>query len=81
MVSIFSKQFFQISLLSVLGSYCEPNAGWIDNLFGPTGMIFAIGKGVQRLGKVQATAKVDLVPVDYCANAVIAASWRAAALK
>ena len=55
------------------GSYEEPVPGWIDGLRMADPMIMAFGRG--KLGEFPADSSIpiDLIPVDYVANAMIAA--------
>ncbi|XP_058799064.1 putative fatty acyl-CoA reductase CG5065 [Phymastichus coffea] len=56
----------------VVGSLKEPDAGWVDNLNGPTGLLIAAGKGVLRSMLCQPDNYVDLIPCDMAVNATIA---------
>ncbi|KAF2881904.1 hypothetical protein ILUMI_24285 [Ignelater luminosus] len=53
----------------------EPLAGWIDNLYGVAGMTIASGLGVIRVGPIDSSKLVDIVPADYVTNCAIAAAW------
>lgn len=66
---------------SIVGAtYNEPLPGWQDNLNGPGGLYLACGKGVLRVMKGDVNAKADIIPVDFCANMLIAIAWRTARL-
>ncbi|XP_068632586.1 putative fatty acyl-CoA reductase CG5065 [Battus philenor] len=52
----------------------EPFEGWIDNWFGATGMLTAVGMGYIRVLFGKASNIVDLIPVDYVTNLIIAAA-------
>ncbi|XP_034665873.1 fatty acyl-CoA reductase wat-like [Drosophila subobscura] len=57
-------------------SHKEPISGWIDNLFGPIGLIYGVAHGVLRIASINKDALSCLVPVDYCANVALAAAWQ-----
>jgi len=60
----------------VVSSWKEPVPGWVDNLNGPTGLFLIAGIGVMRTAVVHEDLQVDAVPVDTCANLIIAAGWK-----
>lgn len=53
----------------------EPLVGWIDNLYGPTGVVAGAGTGVLRTMHCNKRINANIVPVDFCVNALIAAAW------
>ncbi|CAD7094220.1 unnamed protein product [Hermetia illucens] len=59
----------------VIPTYKEPIPGWIDNMYGPSGIIVGVGTGILRVfhGRVDNAAHV--VPVDMSINALLAAAW------
>ncbi|TDG39648.1 hypothetical protein AWZ03_013930 [Drosophila navojoa] len=59
----------------VISTYQEPVSGWIDNFYGPTGAIAGAGTGLIRTLQCNPKAVANMVPVDYCVNGMIAASW------
>lgn len=59
----------------VTSSAKEPLVGWIDNLYGPTGVVAGAGTGVLRTMHCDRNMNANLVPVDFCVNALIAAAW------
>nr|XP_023023256.1 fatty acyl-CoA reductase wat-like [Leptinotarsa decemlineata] len=59
----------------VISTYKEPLAGWIDNLYGPSGMIAAAFLGVVRVIFCDRENIPDLVPVDSCVAGLIATAW------
>ncbi|XP_046659931.1 fatty acyl-CoA reductase wat-like [Homalodisca vitripennis] len=61
----------------VISSYKEPVRGWIDNVYGPTGLMVGLGTGVIHTYFGDETHITDIVPVDLVTNALIATSWRA----
>ncbi|XP_075221350.1 fatty acyl-CoA reductase wat-like [Lycorma delicatula] len=60
----------------IIGSLKEPVPGWIDNLYGPSGVIVAAMTGIMRIVECNPDKKADLIPADMVANAVIASAWR-----
>nr|XP_043067691.1 fatty acyl-CoA reductase wat-like isoform X1 [Drosophila bipectinata] len=70
-VSIFRPSF-------ILPTYKEPLVGWIDNLYGPIGMMFGIAFGVLRVTSIDRKVLSSLVPVDYAGNAGLASIWQTA---
>ncbi|XP_037946957.1 fatty acyl-CoA reductase wat [Teleopsis dalmanni] len=59
----------------VITTYKEPVAGWIDNMYGPCGIIVGIGSGVLRVFSGKVDNKAHIVPVDLCVNALLASAW------
>ncbi|CAH0389540.1 unnamed protein product [Bemisia tabaci] len=59
----------------IIGSSEEPVPGWIDNLYGPTGVCVAVGAGIMRTSLTDPTKVADIIPVDYCVNAMISLAW------
>lgn len=59
----------------VLSTYKEPVPGWTDNLNGPSGICVGIARGVLHAIYGDATKKANLVPADYCVNAMLASAW------
>nr|AFD04728.1 fatty acid reductase [Helicoverpa armigera] len=51
----------------------EPLKGWLGNWFGATGLTVFTAKGLNRVIYGHSSYIVDLIPVDYVANLVIAA--------
>jgi len=62
----------------VISTWKEPVPGWVDNLNGPTGLFLIAGIGVMRTAVIHEDLLVDGVPVDTCANLIIAAAWKTA---
>jgi len=59
----------------VITTYREPVTGWIDNMYGPCGVIVGIGSGVLRVFTGNMDNKAHIVPVDMCVNALLATAW------
>lgn len=62
----------------VIPTYKDPVPGWIDNLYGPTSILIGAATGVLRVLYARMTQNAAVVPVDYCANAILACSWHTA---
>lgn len=59
----------------VTSSVKEPVVGYIDNLYGPTGVVYGVGTGVLRTMHCDRDIVANIVPVDMTVNALIAATW------
>ncbi|XP_055841689.1 fatty acyl-CoA reductase wat [Episyrphus balteatus] len=59
----------------VMSTYKEPLPGWTDNLYGPSGVCTWSARGLVRCIHGRAGCKANLVPADYCVNAMIACAW------
>ncbi|XP_072948546.1 uncharacterized protein [Epargyreus clarus] len=62
----------------VIGTAREPVAGWIDNVYGPTGVVVGAAVGLIHVLNCNPTAIADLVPGDMVVNACIATAWKTA---
>ncbi|KAK9879057.1 hypothetical protein WA026_003872 [Henosepilachna vigintioctopunctata] len=62
----------------VTGAVKEPIPGWIDSIYGPTGLIVFALLGILRTGHGNPDTISDLVPVDYVVNCIIAAAYQRA---
>ncbi|XP_001601942.1 putative fatty acyl-CoA reductase CG5065 [Nasonia vitripennis] len=60
----------------VIGSYKEPDRGWVDNMNGPTGLMIGASKGVIRTMLCNSDYYVDIMPCDMAVNATIALAWK-----
>lgn len=67
--------------ISVISTYREPVRGWIDNVYGPIGMMVGAGTGVLHTHLLNLDNVIDMVPVDLVVNAVIASAWNIQAAK
>ncbi|KAL4711309.1 hypothetical protein ACJJTC_019150 [Scirpophaga incertulas] len=54
----------------------EPFPGWIDNIYGVTGLVMELSRGTYRSGYCKKRYVADLVPVDIVVNCCILAAWR-----
>uniref|UniRef100_A0A8D9FFJ1 Fatty acyl-CoA reductase n=2 Tax=Cacopsylla melanoneura TaxID=428564 RepID=A0A8D9FFJ1_9HEMI len=59
----------------VIATSKEPIAGWINNFYGPTGVVAGAGIGLLRSLHCDGNMLADLVPVDMVINCMIAAAW------
>lgn len=59
----------------VIPTYKEPVVGWIDNMYGPTGIIVGVGAGLLRVFYGKKENHAELVPVDMCVNGILASAW------
>ncbi|KAM0734003.1 putative fatty acyl-CoA reductase [Formica fusca] len=59
----------------VCAAYQEPFPGWVDNVYGITGIMMEIGRGTIRSIMCNANLIVDVVPVDFVVDTLICASW------
>ncbi|KAK4878721.1 hypothetical protein RN001_011227 [Aquatica leii] len=59
----------------VVSTYKEPIKGWINNMYGPTGVCAGAGTGVLRTIHCNADVNANIVPVDMCVNSLIATAW------
>ncbi|XP_076668926.1 fatty acyl-CoA reductase wat [Andrena cerasifolii] len=59
----------------VISTYKEPIQGWIDNLYGPTGVAAGAGSGILRSIHCDGSMIANVVPGDLTINALIACAW------
>lgn len=64
----------------VVNTNMEPVPGWIDNLYGPGGVVLASGSGLMHTLQAGKDRIADLVPVDMAVNALLAAAWETASM-
>ncbi|KAK9746682.1 Male sterility protein [Popillia japonica] len=65
----------------IIATSQEPIPGWIENLYGPTGLLVAVNLGLARSTLANPKYTIDVVPADYVVNLAIAASWNIANLQ
>ncbi|CAG4999525.1 unnamed protein product [Parnassius apollo] len=58
----------------VSASFREPLTGWLDNWFGATALLATIAKGLNRIILSKSTNLLDLIPVDFVSNLIVAAA-------
>jgi fatty acyl-CoA reductase len=59
----------------VIGTAHEPFPGWINNIYGPTGIVIGAGVGLLRTMHCDGDLLAELVPVDMVINMMIATAW------
>ncbi|XP_025409428.1 fatty acyl-CoA reductase wat-like [Sipha flava] len=59
----------------IIATSDEPLSGWINNVYGPTGVVAATWMGLMRIMIADQTKIADVVPADYVSNAVLACAW------
>ncbi|XP_058448455.1 putative fatty acyl-CoA reductase CG5065 [Malaya genurostris] len=59
----------------VTGAIKEPFPGWIDNVYGITGIMMEIGRGTISSIMCDQKCVMDVIPVDIVCNTLIAAAW------
>ncbi|XP_050422306.1 fatty acyl-CoA reductase wat-like [Adelges cooleyi] len=65
----------------VIATYREPVRGWIDNVYGPTGLIVGVGTGVLHTYYGDSKTITDMVPVDMVVSALICSAKEVATEK
>lgn len=61
--------------VAVISTAKEPIAGWINNVYGPTGVVAGAGVGLLKVLNCDSERMADMVPVDMAINSVLAAGW------
>ncbi|CAH1279317.1 unnamed protein product [Diabrotica balteata] len=59
----------------VVATYREPVRAWINNMYGPTGIVAGAGVGLIRVVHCDEYANANIVPGDMCVNSIIASAW------
>lgn len=59
----------------------EPCPGWIDNVYGITGIMTEIGRGTVSSIMADKHCNMDVIPVDIVVNTLISAAWANSFLK
>ncbi|KAM8703105.1 hypothetical protein ACLKA7_005437 [Drosophila subpalustris] len=62
----------------IVTSYKEPVEGWIDNVYGPTILLYGTALGYLRITPLNTNANANVLPVDYCVNLLLALAYRTA---
>ncbi|RLU25314.1 hypothetical protein DMN91_001470 [Ooceraea biroi] len=65
----------------VISTYREPLRGWIDNMYGPTGVAAGAGTGLLRSIHCDGSVHANVVPADLTVNALIATAWDVADIR
>lgn len=63
------------SVFAVFNTYKEPVRGWTDNMYGPIGLLVAITMGMMHCILQDEDIALDMVPVDFTVNCLIACAW------
>ncbi|CAG9815212.1 unnamed protein product [Phaedon cochleariae] len=59
----------------VVSTYREPIKGWINNMYGATGVATGAGIGLIRTLHCDPDSNANIIPVDMCVNSMIAEAW------
>ncbi|ETN59999.1 hypothetical protein AND_008394 [Anopheles darlingi] len=59
----------------VSSAYREPSPGWVDNFNGAAGMVVPACRGLLYWIRGKEDVSLDVIPVDYCVNALLAVGW------
>uniref|UniRef100_A0A0K8VY61 Fatty acyl-CoA reductase n=1 Tax=Bactrocera latifrons TaxID=174628 RepID=A0A0K8VY61_BACLA len=62
----------------ITSTYAEPTPGWVDNYAGATGALYATAQGTLRVLYIHSNKPSLLVPVDFCANIILACGYKTA---
>ncbi|CAG9770342.1 unnamed protein product [Ceutorhynchus assimilis] len=62
----------------VIASAKEPIRSWVDNIYGPVGLIIGAAIGLVHISPVNPNGLADCVPADFVINNCIAASYKTA---
>ena len=65
----------------MIGTAKEPVSGWIDNVYGATGVLLGVAVGLIRSLYGNKNLKAEMVPADYVVNSCLAATWEVATIK
>ncbi|XP_066251791.1 fatty acyl-CoA reductase wat-like [Euwallacea similis] len=65
----------------VIGTVKEPVAGWINNIYGATGVFIGVAVGLLRSLLGNKNNKAEMVPADYVVNSSLASMWDVATIK
>ncbi|KAH8298431.1 hypothetical protein KR044_002650, partial [Drosophila immigrans] len=57
---------------SIVGTSREPMSGWIDNIYGPISTLYGCVLGILRVAPIDLNGWSHIVPVDFCANLLLA---------
>lgn len=59
----------------VVSTAKEPVAGWVNNIYGATGIVVGSAIGLLRTLHCDPDMVADIIPADYVVNAVLVAAW------
>lgn len=60
---------------TVISTNCDPIPGWINNIYGLTGVLLASGLGFVRVLPYNEKKLGDFVCADFVINSTLAATW------
>ncbi|XP_026686023.1 fatty acyl-CoA reductase wat-like [Diaphorina citri] len=61
----------------VISTWKDPVPGWIDNLYGPTGIVTGVEAGLIRTVHCNPNVTGDMVPADLTTNSLVCSAWDA----
>lgn len=56
-------------------TYEDPVTGWINNFYGPIGLMYGAATGALRVFPINKKGHAEFVPVDMCVSAILASAW------
>lgn len=56
-------------------TYHEPLEGWINNVYGPTGVLTGASLGLLRILHCDGVVNANIIPADMTVNSLIASAW------
>ncbi|KAB7494241.1 putative fatty acyl-CoA reductase 4 [Armadillidium nasatum] len=56
----------------VVGAFEEPMPGWTESLYHINGILVAAGRGVLRVLNCDPDTVLDIIPVDFVSNLLVA---------
>ncbi|XP_046742043.1 fatty acyl-CoA reductase wat-like [Diprion similis] len=59
----------------VIATAKEPVPGWINNVYGATGIVLAVAVGLLHTLHCDPELVADMIPADYVVNTIIVAAW------
>lgn len=59
----------------VVATHEDPIPGWINNIYGLTGVLVSTGLGFQRILPYKKDLIGDIVCADFVINSTLAAAW------
>uniref|UniRef100_A0A336LU08 Fatty acyl-CoA reductase n=1 Tax=Culicoides sonorensis TaxID=179676 RepID=A0A336LU08_CULSO len=59
----------------VMCTYDDPVTGWINNFYGPIGLMYGAATGALRVFPINKKGHAEFVPVDMCVSAILASAW------
>lgn len=59
----------------MIATHLDPIPGWINNIYGLTGVLLASGMGFQRVLPYTEHLVGDFVCADFVINSTLAAAW------